>query len=111
MQEVRFGLSLGGQKEMPISLGISSDGTVEIVGTNVPDFSYRLTRVYAQGKPFDVSIIVVGNRCEMDIAGIQAYRGPILEDEKSRQLCLLFDAVMAKGKLDQISWATSDARK
>jgi len=111
LQGVHFGVALEGNDVPPIQVTLCPDGTVVVAGSHIPDFQYQLAGVYPLRKPFDVSMIIVGNRCEIDVAGIQAFRGPILEEEKSRQLCLFFNAVMIKGQLSQFSWATADAKK
>jgi hypothetical protein len=106
-QVVKFGVSFKGRQLMPIALSLLPDGTVDIEGTSLPPFSYRLANLIEPGKLFDVSLIIIGNRCEIYIAGVRAFYGPILEDEKSRKLCLVFQAVGVKGQLNRVKWETA----
>jgi hypothetical protein len=106
---VKFGISRKGNGHMLIAMLLYADGQIEISGTHVPGFSYRTTGIYSPGKPFDISLVVVGNRCEIDIAGVRAFCGPIIEREATRKLCIVFQAVGVKGQLIDVSWKTAAA--
>jgi hypothetical protein len=109
-QAVKFGVCFKGSKEMPISLSLDPDGGVEIVGSDVPGFDYRLADTYTTGQIFDVALIIVGNRCEIDIAGVRAFYGPILADPATRKLCFVFDAIGVKGQINHVNWETAPAK-
>jgi hypothetical protein len=85
-------------------------GMAKVAGPHLPTCWLDVNQFCGRDKPFDVHIVAVGGRAEIEINEHPIFYGPLPVAEPDRKLCVGMTAVGVTGKLDHISWKTADAR-
>jgi hypothetical protein len=100
---VRFGIAPRGSTAFEcLSVVITDAGAVHVHGPWNPECSCDLGPAIIKG--FNVTMIAVGQRCEIDVNNNRVFYGPILAPTETRQLRLVFEAAGVKGALTNVVW-------
>jgi hypothetical protein len=99
---VKIGISPREPGEKRILMDISDSGRVQVAGAWNPPYSLDLGPAIIKG--FNVTVIAIGQRCEIDVNKKRIFYGPILAPPDTRQLRLIFIASGVKGALTNVVW-------
>ena len=106
---IKIGLTEKGSKQMLISLVLSTNGVLVASGLQMPPCKLDVQQLLKD--EFDLRMVAVGNRCELTVNGTTVFYGPILADERTRELNLLIQHVGVTGEWRDVSWRTAPARE